>query len=244
MKKIFFVLLITFISSPSFAQMSIIGSLGMGGGVIFGSLNPNLKDFNSELKKAYLKEFDEGFLGFGGGGGMTLGKIRLGGYGIGGNKELTSKRPWVGSTTPTDDYFITISQISYGYGLGYIGYEFLRLGDFRFAFDLGLGGGSFELKNIDKSSTTNIITWDHSLSNHIYLNAYSRTLSMSFFYYQPSLVIEYIYGGFTKFFVAGDYSGIINGKWRQDGEFDLINVPNMKFNGFAIRAGIYLGIFL
>ncbi|MBU2446681.1 MAG: hypothetical protein KJ666_14085, partial [Bacteroidetes bacterium] len=197
-----------------------------------------------ELKTAYLKEFEGGIFGFGGGGGLTLGRIRIGGFGMGGDRESQSKRPFRGLTSPTDDHFNTITKLSYSYGLGYIGYEFLRLGDFRFAVDIGLGGGTIELKNIDRASSQSIITWEHSLGSHLYLIAYSRVLSMNFFYYQPSLVIEYIYGGFTKFFIAGDYSGIVNGKWKQDGEFELMNVPKMKFNGFSIRAGVYLGIFL
>ncbi|MBU2444914.1 MAG: hypothetical protein KJ666_04990, partial [Bacteroidetes bacterium] len=67
MRKIFLSVFIIFISSSLYAQTSIVGSLGMGGGVIFGSLNPNMKDLNVELKTAYLKEFEGGIFGFGGG---------------------------------------------------------------------------------------------------------------------------------------------------------------------------------
>jgi hypothetical protein len=213
----------------SFAQMSIIGSLAIGGGVIFGSLNPNLKDLNLEFRKAGLREHEGGMFGFGGGGGLTLGNIRLGGYGIGGSKEV--RTPVAGGEV--------ISKLDYGHGLFVAGYEVMKFGDLRFAIDVGIGGGSIDLDLINKNQSS--IAW-----NSVFLptSNSAKSLSMNFFYYQPSLVIEYIYGGFIKFFVAGDYSGIINGKWRQDGEFDLINVPNMKFSGFTLRAGVYLGIFL
>ncbi|MBM4176641.1 MAG: hypothetical protein FJ213_10795 [Ignavibacteria bacterium] len=229
MRKVFLVLFVLIFSSITFAQMSIIGSLGMGGGVIFGSLNPNLKELNLEFQKVGLKEFEGGMFGFGGGGGLTLGNIRLGGYGIGGSKEVR--------TSITGGEMIT--KLDYGYGLFVAGYEVAKFGDLRFAIDIGIGGGSVDLDLINKSQSS--IPW-----NTVFLPSSNsaKNLSMSFFYYQPSIVIEYIYGGFTKFFIAGDYSGIINGKWRQDGEFDLTNVPDMKFNGFALRAGVYLGIFL
>lgn len=229
MKKIFLPFLLLFISTNLYAQTSIVGSLGMGGGVIFGSLNPNMKDLNVELKTAYLKEFEGGIFGFGGGGGLTLGNIRFGGYGIGGGKEILTSIP--GGNI--------ISKLNYGYGVGYLGYEFLKIDDVRFSFDIGVGGGSIGIQMINKTQGT--IDW-----SNIFFPATnnSKSLEMNFFYYQPSLVLEYIYGGFLKFFVAGDYSGVVNGDWKQDGEFELMNVPNMKFNGFSIRAGVYLGIFL
>lgn len=229
MRKIFLSVFIIFISSSLYAQTSIVGSLGMGGGVIFGSLNPNMKDLNVELKNAYLKEFEGGIFGFGGGGGLTLGNIRLGGYGIGGSKEVR--------TTVTGGE--VISKLDFGYGLFVAGYELLKFGDLRFAIDVGIGGGSIDLNLINKNQGA--VDWSNVF---LPVSNSAKNLSMNFFYYQPSLVIEYIYGGFTKIFIAGDYSGIVNGKWKQDGEFELLNVPDMKFNGFSIRAGIYLGIFL
>ncbi len=239
MKKIFLPFLLLFISTNLFAQMSIIGSLGMGGGIVTGYLNPNLKDLNNELKFHNLKEFEGGMFGFGGGGGLILGNIRIGGYGIGGSKETISMR----ATPSGPTYQITsIARLDYGYGLGVIGYQLFNFGDLRIAFDMGIGGGSLELQIIDKM--TGASSWNNLLDVYGNTTNVSKTLSMNFFYFQPSLVVEYIYGGFLKFFIAGDYSGIVNGKWKQDGEFDVTSVPDMKFSGFTLRAGVYLGIFL
>ncbi|MCX8010096.1 MAG: hypothetical protein N3A61_02995, partial [Ignavibacteria bacterium] len=65
MKKFLAILIICFFSITSYAQLNLVGSLGLGGGVISGYLNPSLKDLNSELSKAGLKEFNSGLFGFG-----------------------------------------------------------------------------------------------------------------------------------------------------------------------------------
>ncbi|MCX8010255.1 MAG: hypothetical protein N3A61_03825, partial [Ignavibacteria bacterium] len=166
-----------------------------------------------------------------------LGNIRLGGYGIGGSKQVSTSR-FDNQNKPVN----SITTLDYGYGLGYIGYNILSFDDFHLSIDLGLGGGSVELQIIDK--TVSDVDFNQTLKPFGTPSSRANTLEMSFFTYQPSIVAEYILSGFVKIFVAGDYIGTIAGDWKMDDEFNVINVPKLKFDGFTIRAGIYLGIFL
>lgn len=229
------VILILF-ANTSFSQWGFISTLGAGGGVQFSYLSPSLDDINKEFKKVGLPELNNSILGFGGGGGVSFGRIRVGGYGWSGKTSATSNRNY-----NSENYESKI-KLDYGGGFGMVGLELYQTKKFVLNFDLGIGGGGLDFFIIDKKS--NFDTWDESLYPLTSSGNYSRKISYSFFALQPSIVIEYIYGNFFKMFFATDYNFILNGNWDRDDEFYLVNVPKMNFNGFSIRLGFYLGIFL
>jgi len=236
MKKILFLffILIMFAQSTQ-AQWGLLRRMGIGGGIHFGILNPSLKDLNNELKKFDLPEFDKPIFGFGGGGNLIIGGIRVGGYGIGGSSEKFSNRVLY------NNQYSTKTKIDYGLGFGTIGYEVYHQKKFSVNVDLGIGGGSLELYISDRTSDFN--SWDETLQLSLVENNSSKKLTYSFFSLQPSVNFEYIYGNFLKFFVSGDYNFILNDRWTKDDDLKLVNVPKMNFNGFSIRLGIQAGFY-
>jgi len=236
MKKILFLffILIMFAQSTQ-AQWGLLRRMGIGGGIHFGILNPSLKDLNNELKKFDLPKFDKPIFGFGGGGNLIIGGIRVGGYGIGGSSEKFSNRVLY------NNQYSTKTKIDYGLGFGTIGYEVYHQKKFSVNVDLGIGGGSLDLSISDRTSDFN--SWDETLQLSLVENNSSKKLTYSFFSLQPSVNFEYIYGNFLKFFVSGDYNFILNDRWTKDDDLKLVNVPKMNFNGFSIRLGIQAGFY-
>lgn len=236
MKRVlFFILVLFFITQTINAQWGLLRRMGIGGGIHFGIMNPSLKDLNNELKKFDLPEFDKPIFGFGGGGNLVIGGIRIGGYGIGGSIEKNSFRTLYNST------YSTRTKLDYGVGFGTIGYEFFHQKNFSVNVDLGIGGGSLDLYISDRTSDFN--SWDENLQISLGETNVSKKLSYSFFSIQPSINLEYIYGNFLKLFISGDYNFIVNDDWKKDDDIKLVNVPKMNFNGLSIRMGIQVGFY-
>lgn len=223
------------INNHSYAQWGLLRTLGVGGGVHFGVMNPSMDDLNNELKKVGLPTFNRPFLGFGGGGNLSLGGIRIGGYGFGGSQSNQKYR------TLSGNYYTSKVIIDYGVGFGTIGYEILNINKFTVSIDLGIGGGNMDIYISDR--TTDFNYWEETLLIPLNSSNTSRTLIYSFFSFQPIINFEYYYKNFLKVFVSGDYNIIINDKWRKDRELNLKNVPKINFNGFSLRAGIYFGLY-
>lgn len=226
---------ILFITDFSYAQWGILRRIGISGGINFGILSPSFKDLNNEFKKVDLPEFNNPLFGFGGGGNLTLGGIRIGGFGFGGANEKESKRSLSGTN------YNSKVRVDYGVGFGTIGYEVFQTKKFSTSIDVGIGGGSLDLLISDRTSDFN--SWDETLNVPYGITNITRKLSYSFFSIQPSLNFEYIYGNFMKFFVSGDYNFILSDRWTKDYDLTVTNIPKMNFNGFSIRAGIYFGLF-
>lgn len=237
MKKIFLlVLTINFLFlNCAEAQWGLLRRIGGGGGIHFGILNPSLNDLNDQFKKFDLPKFNKPIFGFGGGGNISLGGLRIGGFGIGGSVEDETKRSLYGTK------YNSVIKLEYGQGFGTIGYEFYHSKKFSANIDLGIGGGSLDVFISDRVTDYN--DWNESLSIPAGMNNITRKLTYSFFSLQPSIILEYIYGNFLKFFVSGDYNFILSDEWSKDDDLKLVNVPKMNFNGFSIRFGIYAGLF-
>lgn len=219
----------------SYAQWGLLRTLGAGGGIQFGVLNPSMNDLNNEFKKAGLPEFNKPFLGFGGGGHLSLGGIRIGGYGISGSQSDEKTR------TFAENLYTTKVNIEYGIGFGTIGYEVLKKNKYSISLDFGIGGGGLDIYISDRTSDFNY--WDETLLIQVNTTNISRTLNYSFFSLQPSLNFEFYYSNLLKFFLSGDYNFILSDRWRKDGDLNLVNVPRFNFNGFSLRIGIYAGLF-
>lgn len=235
-KKIFLMLSIFFIiSNAANSQWGLLRRIGGGGGIHFGILNPSLKDLNNELKKYDLPNIDKPFLGFGGGGNISLNGIRLGGFGIGGSFDAEKIRSLYSTN------YNSKVKLEYNVGFGTIGYEIYHTKKFSTNLDLGIGGGSLDIYLSDRTSNFN--SWDESLLIPFGMSNITRKLTYSFFSILPSINFEYIYGNFLKFFLAGDYNFILSDNWSKDDDLELTNVPKMNFKGLSIRFGIYAGLF-
>jgi hypothetical protein len=236
MKRVLYLAIIVFIVSQSIhAQWGLLRRMGVGGGIHFGILNPSFKDLNNELRKFDLPEFNKPIFGFGGGGNLVIGGIRVGGYGFGGSTENNSNR------TLYNTLYRTKAKIDYGLGFGTIGYEIFHQKKFSVNVDVGIGGGSLDLYISDRTSDFN--DWNESLPISLVETNVTKKLTYSFFSIQPSINFEYIYGNFLKLFISGDYNFVLSDEWTKDDDLKLVNVPKMNFNGFSIRLGIQAGFY-
>lgn len=233
--RIIFVLSFLLLLNTSYSQWGLLRTLGIGGGVHFGVLSPDLSDLNSEFKRVGLPEFNKPFFGFGGGGNVSIGGIRLGGFGIGGTQSNEKVRYFSGN------YYTSKITIDYGLGFGTIGYELIHRKKYALSFDLGIGGGDIDIFISDRTSDFNY--WDETLLIPVNTTNISRTLNYSFFSLQPMISFEFYYSNLLKIFLSGDYNFILSDRWRKDGYLNLVNVPKLNFNGFSIRIGIYAGLF-
>lgn len=237
MKNKFFLLFIFYLTfyEISTPQWGLLRRMGIGGGIHFGILNPSLSNLDEELKKYDLPQLNKLLFGFGGGGNLTIGGIRIGGFGIGASTEEENIRSLYGT-----NYYSKIN-LEYGVGFGTVGYELYHSKTFSVNVDLGIGGGSLDLYISDR--TTNYNSWNEVLLIPAGINNITRKLSYSFFSLLPTISFEYFYENFIKFFMSGDYNFILNDKWTKDNDFKLINVPKMNFQGPSIRFGIYVGLY-
>lgn len=236
LKKIFLLISIfVLLFNVANSQWGLLRRIGAGGGIHFGILNPSLNDLSNELKKFDLPEINKPIFGFGGGGNLSLGGLRLGGFGIGGSIQEEKIRTLYGTNYNSE------VKLEYGVGFGTIGYEIYHTKKFSTNLDIGIGGGALDIFITDR--TTDYNSWNESLAIPAGISNITRKLTYSFFSIQPSLNFEYIYGNFLKLFLSGDYNLILNHNWSKDDELKLFNVPKMNFNGFSIRFGIYAGLF-
>lgn len=237
MKKTLILILFFVFSLSNFseAQWGLLRRIGAGGGIHFGIINPSFNDLNNQFKNFDLPEIKNPILGFGGGGNLSLGGLRVGGYGIGGSTENETVRYLYGLK------YNSKVLVEFGQGFGTIGYELYHSKKFSANLDIGIGGGSFDVFISDRTSDYN--SWDESLLIPAGVTNITRKLSYSFFAIQPSLVVEYIYGNFLKFLLTSEYNFILNGEWSKDDDLKLVNTPKMNFNGFSIRFGVYAGLF-
>ncbi len=216
-------------------QWGLLRRMGIGGGIHFGILNPSMADLNEELKKYDLPQLNKSLFGFGGGGNLTIGGIRIGGFGIGASTEKEKIRSLYGT-----NYHSKVN-LEYGVGFGTVGYELYHSKKFSANVDLGIGGGSLDLYISDK--TTDYNSWNEILLIPAGINNITRKLSYSFFSLLPIITLEYFYGNFIKLFLSGDYNIILSDNWSKDNDLKLINVPKMNFRGLSIRFGIYTGLY-
>ncbi len=217
-KKLFFLfLLVLLFSDAALPQWGLLRRIGAGGGIHLGILNPSLSDLNNQFKKFDLPEINSPLFGFGGGGNLSLGGLRLGGFGIGGSTENEKIRMLYGTS------YNSKVRVHYGIGFGTIGYEIYHTKKFSTNIDIGIGGGSFDIFISDRTSDFN--SWDESLLIPAGINNITRKLSYSFFSLQPSINFEYIYGNFLKLFISGDYNFVMSGNWSKDDDLNLVNTP-------------------
>lgn len=231
----YLLILFVFLFQSTYAQWSLLRRMGFSGGIHLGILNPSMKDLNNQLKRFDIPEFDKPIFGFGGGGNLVIGGIRLGGYGIGGSLENISTRNLY------NNFYTTKSKIDYGLGFFIVGYEIYHRQKFSANVDLGIGGGSLYLYISDRIKDYN--SWDESLQLSLSTSNLSRKLTYSFFSIQPSVNFEYIYESFLKFLISGDYNFVLSSEWKRDDDLKLVNVPKMNFNGFNLRVGVQVGFF-
>ncbi len=235
MKFVFLLIAFFGFQTQVFCQWGLLRTMGIGGGIHFGYSNPQVKDFNIELKKFDLPEIEKGIYTFGGNFLISLGGIRAGLYGFGGNNSVEGKRSYGGNI------FTSKVKMEESFLFGFIGYEVFNSKIFLICVDLGIGGGDYTFYITDISSKT--ISWNDALQMPVSFSNITKKLEYNIFSLQPVLTFEYIHKNFFKLFLSGGYNFILNGSWIKDDEFEISDAPKINLNGFSIRSGISIGIF-
>jgi len=218
--------------------------IGGAGGFTPSWLFLNVDPINEVLGKNNAGTLSKGGIPLYGGGGyaylMFLTNLRIGGMGSGGSMKAKSYQR---STNITRNV-----ELSIGYGGVTIDYVVPILQRLDIAFGILLGGGGMDIKMTwDKGFGVEWDTvWDE-FGGNTYGDrqiGYSRTLSGSFYIYQPSISMEYAILRWLGVRVGVGYNGMAGGSWKLDDKFDLLGVPeDIHAKGLMLNAGIFLGMF-
>lgn len=156
---------------------------------------------------------------FGGGGWGQSGRVRLGGYGMGGGKTLVNDSVSV--------------EVGYGVGFFEVGYSLINARHFMLTPLLGIGGGGLGMKIIARYPPASV---DSLLS---YPGGQSQ-ISMGGLAMYPGLAID-IPISFVGLSLKGGYIwSPINSGWTHEG-FGAIRGPNINLNGPFASLGIMFG---
>ena len=219
-----------------------VGKIGGGLGFTPTILFMNVDPINSILTKSNAADLNSGPMMLYGGQGygyvLLVENLRVGGIGLGGSK---SSAAWDPNTNTRRD-------INYHVGYGGVTIEYAwsltpRL-DITPGIMLGAGGVEIKMtKNIIDTKNWNDL-WNEYGSNDP-TPEYSRTLTGSFFVYQPSVNVEYALLRWVGLRVGVSYLGMTGGSWKMDGNYDIVNVPSdINGHGFMINTGVFVGTFL
>jgi len=232
------------ISPPSHhTQPKIGGAGGFTQNLLFIDLDP----INEVLKNSYCAPFDKQPMLLLGGQGygyiMLVPNLRIGGMGAGGSMESRSLDTSVSPSIRRD------VKLSVNYGGVTFEYAVPIIPRLDVSLGLLLGGGSTTIevyRNTDPNKIWSNVWNEIGAANHSAdVNEYKRTMSSSFFVYQPSVNIEYAVLRWVGIRLGVSYNGMAGSDWKLDDKYDLIGVPDkISGKGFMINGGIFLGTFL
>jgi len=229
------------ISPPAHhAQPKIGGAGGFTQNLLFLNLDP----INEVLKSSYCAPFDKQPMLLLGGQGygyiMLIPNLRIGGMGAGGSMESRAIDTSVSPNVRRD------VSLSVNYGGVTIEYAIPVIPRLDVSLGVLLGGGSTTIE-VSRNVYANKLWGDvwNEIGNGTFVNEYKRTLSSSFFVYQPSLNIEYAVLRWVGLRIGISYNGMTGSEWKIDDKYDLIGVPEkLSGKGFMINGGIFVGTFL
>ncbi|MDI6766365.1 MAG: hypothetical protein QME52_06035 [Bacteroidota bacterium] len=220
--------------------------IGGAGGFTQNLLFLNLDPINEILRNSNAAPFKKNPIFLLGGQGygyiMVIPNLRIGGAGAGGS--MVSE-PLV---TKSGNIYIT-REVEFSVGCGGVTIEYAIPIFHRLDISAGilLGGGGLTLKIMRDEGNPKIWNqiWDDFADISISRNQYIRTLSGSFFVYQPTLNIEYSILRWLGVRFGVSYSGMAMADWKLDDKHKLIDVPaNINGSGWMINSGIFLGTFI
>jgi hypothetical protein len=216
------------------------GIVGGGGGITPTWHFLNTVDLNSALSTKGLPQLGEdGLFLFGGQGYayiIIIPNLRIGGMGYAGSIFATAP-------VSTREEPVPFRSTELAVGAGGVTLEYvIPFGKFHVAFGGMLGGGSYTLTIIQSDNTAK--TWDGLFpSSPVSLADSRHELTSSFFTWQPSLTLEYDVHPFIVLGLTGGYFGG-SGSWRLDDNFDLLSMPEFKFESPFVRLGLTFGLFI
>jgi len=227
--------------------------IGGAGGFTQNILFLDMGPINEVLNSANAAPFEgNGLLMIGGQGYgyiLLLPNFRVGGMGGSGTRKSTKLEVLQSGFDIRRDV-----ELSVGYGgvtMEYVIPVIPRL-DIAVGALLGSGGMSFKMTRDDGSAKIwsdpngNTGVWDEfrsSAPNGPF--NYSRTLSGSFFIYQPSLNVEFSLLRWLGLRVGTSYLGMVGSNWKVDDKYDLLGVPDkISGKGWMINGGIFVGTFV
>ncbi|MBI1804503.1 MAG: hypothetical protein HY033_01595 [Ignavibacteriae bacterium] len=219
------------------------GAAGFTQNILFFDMGP----INDVLISANAAPFEgNGLLMLGGQGYgyiLLLPNLRIGGMGASGTRKSTSVELQQSGFDIRRDV-----ELSVGYGgvtIDYVIPVMPRL-DLAAGILLGSGGMSFKMTRDDGTQKVWNGLWNefgNSGPNGPF--NYSRTLSGSFFIYQPTVNVEFALLRWLGLRVGGSYLGMAGSNWKVDDTYDLFGVPDkISGKGWMINGGIFVGTFV
>ncbi len=220
------------------------GAAGFTQNILFLDMSP----INDILAGSKAAKFEgNGLLMLGGQGYgyiLILPNFRVGGMGASGTRKSTSVEIQQSGFDIRRDV-----ELSVGYGgvtMDYVIPVMPRL-DVAAGILLGGGGLSFKMTRDDGSQKVWTGVWDEFGTSNPAGSPfnYSRTLSGSFFIFQPTVNVEFSLLRWLGLRAGASYLGMAGGNWKVDDKNDLLGVPDkISGKGWMINGGIFIGTFV
>jgi membrane-associated protease RseP (regulator of RpoE activity) len=179
----------------------------------------NYDDLNSMFALHSLGQVEEEQFVFSGGGWGQVGRVRLGGFGMGGSQNISNADVNV--------------EVGYGAGFFELGYSVVNAKHFMFTPLLGIGGGGLSLKITALDNPTNL---DSLLC---YPGGVAKVSKGGLVMY-PGLAIDIPFGVAGISLKGGYMWSPMTSAWTME-EFGNVYGPDIKLNGPFITLGIMFG---
>jgi hypothetical protein len=222
-------------------KRSAAAKIGAAGGFTSSLLFFDAAPLNEILRNTTSAEIESKFIPLYGGQGygyiMFVKNLRLGGMGMSG----TVKTKSLSGSTRRD------VELTVGYGGVTVEYVVPLFSRLDITAGILLGGGGMDIKITRDEGMPKIWDdlWNEFGPNGSPVNEYSRTLSGSFFIYQPSLNLEFAILRWLGVRAGVAYLGMGSGSWRLDDKYDVYGVPSsIHGKGWMINGGVFLGTFV
>ncbi len=172
---------------------------------------------------------------------MFLKNVRMGGFGVTGNRSVSALQPITGggNLRKEVDY-----EISYGgFLIDYVQPIAYRL---DIAVGASIGGGQVRLKlqrDNGGFKDWNTLWNDYGNPNSQSVN-YTRRIDGAFVVFNPHINVEYTILPWLQLRMGAGYPIFISSEWQLDETFQVNSVPSdMKAKGYTVNAGLMFGYF-
>lgn len=234
---ILFSLSASIIFAQAESQIGSIAKFGAAGGISPIIIFPNYDGINSQSKKLGIENFDGPIVAWGGSGYayvMIVDNLRLGGLGFSGSQSGSSSLNSV-----NNELTYSISG-----GAATIEYTFPFVKNMALSAGVIIGGGSLDILVYQNEGSFNWNSIWNDIQNNSLTNNEQISLSNSFFFFSPTVNLDYPITRFLALRGGVGYQFTVGSNWKISNDRSISGVPSsLNANGFFIQTGVFIGLF-
>lgn len=172
---------------------------------------------------------------------MFLRNVRMGGFGVSGQRTVNTVQPMA-----NDKYLKKEVEYMVSYGGFLMDYVQPVANRLDIAIGASIGGGNIDLTltRDDGSFKQWDSMWVAFGDTARTANAYKQSITGTFVTFTPHISIEYTILSWLQIRIGAGYPMMFSQEWKLDDMYDVTGVPSgMKLKGYTVNAGIMFGFF-